>query len=63
MSPKESVALVIEPHWVLPIAPINTALSDHAVAVSAGKIVALAPTEEVNARFEPRERVVSRDHA
>ena len=62
MSPKESVDLVIEPHWVLPIAPINTALTDHAIAVSAGKIVAIAPTAQVNARFEPHERVVRRDH-
>jgi 5-methylthioadenosine/S-adenosylhomocysteine deaminase len=63
MSPKEFVDLVIEPHWVLPVAPINTALTDHAVAVSAGRIVAIAPTEQVNARFEPRERVVRHAHA
>src|SRR5581483_4483133 len=63
MSPKKSVDLVIEPHWVLPIAPINTALTDHAVAVTAGRIVAIAPTEQVNAQFEPRERVVRGDHA
>ena len=63
MSPKEPVDLVIEPHWVLPIAPINTALTDHAIAVTAGRIVALAPTEQVNSRFEPRERIVRGDHA
>ncbi len=63
MSPKKSVDLVIEPHWVLPIAPINTALTDHAVAVTAGKIVAVAPIEQVNAQFEPRERVIRGDHA
>jgi 5-methylthioadenosine/S-adenosylhomocysteine deaminase len=63
MSPKESVDLVIEPHWVLPIAPINTALTDHAVAVTAGRIVSIAPTEQVHARFEPRERVVRNAHA
>jgi 5-methylthioadenosine/S-adenosylhomocysteine deaminase len=63
MPPKESVDLVIEARWVLPIAPVNTVLTDHAVAVSAGRIVAVAPTAEVNALFEPRERVVRGDHA
>ena len=63
MPPKESVDLVIEPRWVLPIAPVNTVLTDHAVAVSAGRIVALASVAEINARFEPRERVVRADHA
>jgi 5-methylthioadenosine/S-adenosylhomocysteine deaminase len=63
MPPKESVDLVIEARWVLPIAPVNTVLTDHAVAVSAGRIVAVAPTAEVNALFEPRERVFRGDHA
>ena len=63
MPPKESVDLVIEARWVLPIAPVNTVLTDHSVAVSAGRIVAVAPTAEVNALFEPRERVVRGDHA
>jgi 5-methylthioadenosine/S-adenosylhomocysteine deaminase len=63
MPPKESVDLVIEPRWVLPIAPVNTVLTDHAVAVSAGRVVALAPVGEINVRFEPRERVVRTDHA
>ena len=63
MPPKESVDLVIEARWVLPIAPVNTVLTDHAVAVSAGRIVAVAPTVEVNAIFEPRERVIRGSHA
>jgi 5-methylthioadenosine/S-adenosylhomocysteine deaminase len=63
MPPKESVDLVIEPRWVVPIAPVNTVLTDHAVAVSAGRIVALAPATEIHARFESRERVVRTDHA
>ena len=63
MPPKESVDLVIEPRWVLPIAPANTVLTDHAVAVTAGRIVALAPREQITASFEPRERVIRGDHA
>ena len=63
MPPKESADLVIEPRWVLPIAPVNTVLIDHAVAVTAGRIVAVAPVAEIDARFEPRERVARRTHA
>jgi 5-methylthioadenosine/S-adenosylhomocysteine deaminase len=63
MPSKESVDLVIEPRWVLPIAPANTVLTDHAVAVTAGRIVAVAPSEQINASFEPRERVIRSDHA
>src|SRR5690242_951409 len=63
MPSKESVDLVIEPRWVLPIAPANTVLTDHAVAVTAGRIVAVAPREQINASFEPRERVIRGDHA
>jgi 5-methylthioadenosine/S-adenosylhomocysteine deaminase len=63
MPPKESVDLVIEARWVLPIAPVNTVLIDHAVAVTAGRIVAIAPTAEVNAIFESRERVIRGNHA
>jgi 5-methylthioadenosine/S-adenosylhomocysteine deaminase len=48
---------------VLPIAPLNTVLTDHAVAVMAGRIVAIGPRAQLNARFEPRERVVRGDHA
>ena len=63
MPPQESVDLVIEARRVLPIAPVNTVLPDHAVAVADGKVVALGPVAEINARFEPRERVVRSTHA
>ncbi len=61
--PPESADLLIEARWVLPITPVNTVLADHAVAVTSGRIVALGPIAQMNARFEPRERVVRRDHA
>jgi 5-methylthioadenosine/S-adenosylhomocysteine deaminase len=61
--PPEPADLLIEARWVLPIAPVNTVLADHAVAVTSGRIVALGPIAQMNARFEPRERVVRRDHA
>ena len=61
--PPESADLLIEARWVLPMAPVNTVLADHAVAVTSGRIVALGPIAQMNARFQPRERVVRRDHA
>lgn len=61
--PPESADLLIEARWVLPMAPVNTVLADHAVVVTSGRIVALGPIPQMNARFEPRERVVRRDHA
>src|ERR1700722_2469888 len=63
MPPKESADLVIEARWVLPIAPVNTVLVDHAVVVTAGRIAALGPVAEINALFEPRTRVVRDTHA
>jgi 5-methylthioadenosine/S-adenosylhomocysteine deaminase len=61
--PPEPVDLLIEARWVLPMAPVNTVLEHHAVAVTSGQIVALGPIAEMNARFEPRERVVRGSHA
>src|SRR5580704_13634087 len=63
MSTRECADLLIEARWLLPIAPANTALADHAVAVSAGRIVALGPAAQLRARFEIRERVVRERHA
>jgi 5-methylthioadenosine/S-adenosylhomocysteine deaminase len=61
--PPEPVDLLIEARWVLPMAPVNTVLADHAVAVSSGKIVGLGPVAEMRERFEARDRVVRRHHA
>jgi 5-methylthioadenosine/S-adenosylhomocysteine deaminase len=63
MSTRESAELLIEARWLLPIAPANTALADHAVAVSAGRIVAIGPSAALRTRFEIRERVVRERHA
>jgi 5-methylthioadenosine/S-adenosylhomocysteine deaminase len=58
-----SVDLLIEARWVLPIAPVNTVLVDHAVAVSSGRVAGIGPIKEMNARCEARERVVRHEHA
>jgi len=63
VSIRECADLLIEPRWLLPIAPANIALADHAVAVSAGRILAMGPAAQLRARFEIRERVVRERHA
>jgi 5-methylthioadenosine/S-adenosylhomocysteine deaminase len=62
VSSKEGADLLIAPRWLLPIAPENTAFAAHGVVVSGGRIVAVGPLAELEARFEPRERVVRPDH-
>jgi 5-methylthioadenosine/S-adenosylhomocysteine deaminase len=63
MPPNESADLLIEPRWVLPMHPVNTPLANYAVAVADGRIAAIGPVEQLNARFSVRERVVRAEHA
>ena len=56
------VDLLIEAGWVIPVEPEGAALPDHAVAVSAGRIVALAPTAQARAAFAPRETIALPRH-
>jgi 5-methylthioadenosine/S-adenosylhomocysteine deaminase len=58
----EPVDLLITPRWLLPIAPADVALEGHAVAVSAGRIVAVGPLAQLEARFDARERISRGSH-
>lgn len=58
----ESVDLLIEAGYVVPVEPHAVVLEDHAVAVRDGAIVALLPRAEARARFTAAE-VVSRPDA
>ena len=62
MQSRQPVDLLIEARWVLPIEPPTDALSQHAVAIEAGRIVAVGPTPTLRARFEAREHVVRDGH-
>ena len=55
--------LLIEAGWVVPVVPHGVVLEDHAVAVSAGAIVAVLPTAEARARFTAKETVSRPDAA
>ena len=59
----ESADLLITPRWLLPIAPANVALEGHAVAISAGRIVAVGPVAQLESRFDARERISRGSHA
>ena len=55
--------LLIEAGWVVPVVPHGVVLADHAVAVSAGAIVAVLPIDEARARFAAKETVSRPDAA
>lgn len=53
--------LVIQPRWIVPIEPAGILL-EHAIAIDAGKILALGPAVEILTRFEAREHRVMPEH-
>ena len=54
---------VIEPHWVIPVAPANTVLTDHAVVIENGRIAAVLPSADALARYPDATRVLLPEHA
>lgn len=52
-----AVDLIIAADHIVPIVPARAVLDGHAVAIDAGRIVALAPRAELEARFSARETV------
>jgi 5-methylthioadenosine/S-adenosylhomocysteine deaminase len=62
MMPQEEIDLLIEPRWIIPVEPQGVILEGHAVAVSAGTIVALLPVEEARLRYQPRRYVTLPGH-
>lgn len=41
------VELVVAPRWLIPVEPVGAVLTDHAVAVGDGRIVAVGPADEL----------------
>ncbi len=56
------VDTVIEASWILPIAPNNTVLTDHAIVVDAGDIIDLLPAKLVKERYQTRNHQILNDH-
>jgi len=60
--PPQSVDLLIEARWVVPVEPHALVLEEHAVAVQGGAIVALLPIAEARLAYAPRQRVELPEH-
>jgi len=56
-APPQPCDLLIEAGYVAPVEPHGVVLEDHAVAVTAGAIVALLPRDQARARFSPAQTV------
>ena len=59
----QPVDLLIEARWVVPVEPHGVVLEHHAVAVTAGRIVGLAPVAQARAQWQAAECVVLDQHA
>jgi 5-methylthioadenosine/S-adenosylhomocysteine deaminase len=63
MSHADTAEFLVEPRWLLPIAPANTVLEGHAVAVRGGRIIAVGAAPELRQRYATRARIVRERHA
>ena len=59
----QSVDLIIEARWVVPVEPHAVVLEHHAVVVEADRIVALLPIVQARAVYAPRQRIELGEHA
>ena len=59
----DTAEFLIEPRWLLPVAPGNAVLEGHAVAVGGGRILALGPAAELRQRYPTHARLVRERHA
>ncbi|HET7776819.1 MAG TPA: TRZ/ATZ family hydrolase [Azospira sp.] len=55
--PPAAIDLLIEARWIIPVEPFGLTLENHAVAVAAGRIVAILPQSEARERFDARQTV------
>jgi len=58
----ESIDLQINARWIIPVEPADTVLEHHAVAVRAGRIVAVLPRDDAHSRFHPEKTVELPEH-
>jgi 5-methylthioadenosine/S-adenosylhomocysteine deaminase len=63
MSSSGDAGFLIEPRWLLPVAPGNTVLEGHAVVVSRGRILAVGAAAELRERYPGHTRIVRERHA
>jgi len=56
-----SEQFIITPRWLVPVVPRQAILSDHSLVCEAGKIIAIAPTEQALKQF-PNAQQIERPH-
>lgn len=61
--PLQPIDLLITPRWLVPVEPHGVVLQDHAVAIDAGRILAVLPVADATGIYAPRERVALGEHA
>lgn len=59
----KNIDTLIEARWVIPVNPTGAVLEDHAVAIEAGRIIAVLPTTQARAAYAPANHVTLGDHA
>ena len=55
--------LVLSASWIIPVEPAGSILEGHALAVLGGRVAALGPAAEIEAKYSSRERVHLDGHA
>ncbi|MBI2311228.1 MAG: TRZ/ATZ family hydrolase [Betaproteobacteria bacterium] len=63
MPERVTVDTLITARWVVPVEPEGVVLDRHGIAIRDGRIEAVAPIEELEARFEARDRIALGGHA
>lgn len=58
-----SAITVIEPRWVIPVAPASSVLSDHAVVIDEDRIAAVLTVADAAARYPEARRIALPEHA
>ena len=59
----ETIDLLIDARWVIPVEPAGRVLEHHSVAVRDGRILAMLPAAEAHAAYHATECVALPDHA
>ena len=60
---KIAIDTLLDAQSIVPIVPDQTTLEHHSIAIEAGRIVALLPTNEAHARYQAKRHLVLADHA
>jgi 5-methylthioadenosine/S-adenosylhomocysteine deaminase len=58
----ESVDLIIDARWIIPVEPDGRVLEHHSIAINGGRIVTLLPCAEARTRFAAREQLRRPSH-